>query len=450
MHVHIGIDDTDSPDGLCTTYIGFLLSVRFKKLGFSFVDLPYLVRLNPNVPFKTRGNAAVSIHLDASESRVEEIRNVVEDTLSVNVMAHAKTSPGFAIVVGDVNENLKKLYLRALSEVVPLSYVKEQVEKGLYGDVEVGGLGKGRGIVGALAAVGAYPLSIYTYELLVYRDPSERETKRLIDKSILIEIDRKYRPIVFTSYDYSEKRALAIPRGPDPVILGIRSLDVKPLQEILSFYLHRIDGLQKVVGYALYKTNQATNAHLTIKKSAEKIRPYDSVVMEGVVVEAPVILEGGHVGLKICDTERCVEAMFYRETGRLNRVARLLRPGDRVEIGGGAVPRKGLTLNVEYLRVLSVHKQVVYMNPLCPRCGARMKSAGTGKGYKCPKCGYRSKSFSKIQRELPRILEPGLYVSSARAYRHLTKPREIEGLNSIPYEKSLLEGDFVFLSKEMY
>jgi len=57
-----------------------------------------------------------------------------------------------------------------------------------------------------------------------------------------------------------------------------------------------------------------------------------------------------------------------------------------------------------------------------------MKSAGRGKGYKCPKCGYRDKRAAKIVTEKPRIVEPGLYVSSPRAYRHLTKPLETYGI----------------------
>ena len=56
MLLHIGLDDTDSPEGGCTTYIGARLVEELDALGVRFTDYPNLLRLNPNVPWKTRGN----------------------------------------------------------------------------------------------------------------------------------------------------------------------------------------------------------------------------------------------------------------------------------------------------------------------------------------------------------------------------------------------------------
>ena len=56
----IGIDDTDSPAGMCTTYLGAVLVRRLKSAGLTIRETR-LVRLNPNAPFKTRGNAAICI-----------------------------------------------------------------------------------------------------------------------------------------------------------------------------------------------------------------------------------------------------------------------------------------------------------------------------------------------------------------------------------------------------
>ena len=56
--LHIGMDDTDSVEGGCTTW---LATEVIKELSdFDLIDCPRLVRLNPNVPWKTRGNGAVS------------------------------------------------------------------------------------------------------------------------------------------------------------------------------------------------------------------------------------------------------------------------------------------------------------------------------------------------------------------------------------------------------
>jgi len=58
----IGIDDTDSSDGMCTTYLCYTAVRKLLKSGNTeLVDYPRLIRLNPNIPWKTRGNAALAI-----------------------------------------------------------------------------------------------------------------------------------------------------------------------------------------------------------------------------------------------------------------------------------------------------------------------------------------------------------------------------------------------------
>lgn len=58
----IGIDDTDSNDGMCTTYLGALLLDELQAYG-TLETLPLLIRLNPTIPYKTRGNAAVALKI---------------------------------------------------------------------------------------------------------------------------------------------------------------------------------------------------------------------------------------------------------------------------------------------------------------------------------------------------------------------------------------------------
>ena len=56
--LHIGIDDTDSIHGGCTTWVATEIIKELSE--FDLIGHPRLVRLNPNVPWKTRGNGAVS------------------------------------------------------------------------------------------------------------------------------------------------------------------------------------------------------------------------------------------------------------------------------------------------------------------------------------------------------------------------------------------------------
>ena len=56
MRLHIGMDDTDSARGMCTTFLAYVIVDGLLARGAAFLDYPRLVRLNPNIPWKTRGN----------------------------------------------------------------------------------------------------------------------------------------------------------------------------------------------------------------------------------------------------------------------------------------------------------------------------------------------------------------------------------------------------------
>lgn len=77
MLLHIGFDDTDSPSGGCTTYIAARLVDVLSGLGARFVDYPNLLRLNPNVPWKTRGNGAVCLRVEIDKTCEEDVRKSV-------------------------------------------------------------------------------------------------------------------------------------------------------------------------------------------------------------------------------------------------------------------------------------------------------------------------------------------------------------------------------------
>jgi len=401
------------------------LASHLRHKNAEFLDLPYLVRLNPNVPFKTRGNGAVSLHVRLDARDLCDVAWELVSVIEHEVETHGKTSPGLIVASSEAVGALSKVYERALSEYVPLSYVRELLEElARRGEVCVPSL-RGRGLTGSAAAIGAFKLREFTYEVLVY-SPGGLRAKLVISDEVFKEVDRKYRPYIFATYDYAEKRALATPRSITPVVFGLRGLNPRLLVDALSMF-------PGVNHWILYKTNQATFAHLRVRKNVSSLRPYDSAVVEGRVNGSPQVLKGGHIKVTLCDHTGCIDAMFYRETGYLRHVARLLRSGDLVEVGGGVVPRFGLTLNAESLRVISASPEILELNPLCPVCGKRMKSAGRGKGFKCPRCGLRSRDPAKVRVQHARHLEPGLYLPSARAYRHLTRPKEALGLS--PEEK---------------
>ena len=84
VKLHIGFDDTDSPNGGCTTYIAALLVEKLSNMGASFTDYPRLIRLNPNVPWKTRGNGALCLSIECPEDSVDRMKATVITTVEAN------------------------------------------------------------------------------------------------------------------------------------------------------------------------------------------------------------------------------------------------------------------------------------------------------------------------------------------------------------------------------
>src|SRR2546427_672498 len=68
MVLWIGVDDTDSLRGMCTTFLAAEL-VRDLTRDFDLIGYPRLVRLNPNIPWKTRGNAAVWLRIGSGRGQ---------------------------------------------------------------------------------------------------------------------------------------------------------------------------------------------------------------------------------------------------------------------------------------------------------------------------------------------------------------------------------------------
>ena len=112
----IGIDDTDSNEGMCTTYLGALLLDELQAYG-TVESLPLLVRLNPTIPYKTRGNAAVALKLktDFPEKVIAHVLSRIEELAR---MECEKTNPGAVFILEKDYENLKPVLGNFLKEAV--------------------------------------------------------------------------------------------------------------------------------------------------------------------------------------------------------------------------------------------------------------------------------------------------------------------------------------------
>ncbi|HIE18552.1 TPA: DUF1743 domain-containing protein [Candidatus Bathyarchaeota archaeon] len=442
MKLHIGFDDTDSPRGGCTTYVAALIVERLHKLSVSFLDYPGLVRLNPNVPWKTRGNGALCLRIQCEEYLQDELKECVVQTVEKEAdLSYRGTDPGIVFLSGDVPCEIEDFAKRAITGLVKKDEALNLIRK--Y-QAEAFRFKKGRGIIGGLAAIGEQLRDDYTYELIAYRTPENRGTPRRVKASSVIEMDKKLGRLVFNNVDYETGRVLITPRGPDPVLYGIRGETAEAVRRGHELVVSE----EPIERWVIFRTNQGTDAHLRRSVSISEVKPYSPAIINGEVSVNPRIIKGGHVIFKIRDETGEIDCAAYEPTGDLRRAAEKLTLGDFIEVYGGvrpSSPKNPMTINSEKIRVLKLASIHVYHNPLCPICGRRTKSMGRGKGFECKKCGFHGRNLKKIVTEKTRQLKLGLYVTSSRSQRHLTKPlsrygQEKSGLpdfvgDIIPYEK---------------
>lgn len=416
MLLHIGIDDTDSPEGGCTTYVGALLVKRLEALGCRFIDYPNLLRLNPNAPWKTRGNGSVCLRVEAPEENEAEIKRLVVEAVEAGAEFDCdNTNPGVAFLVGEVPSELKKFHDEVVQTIVHLEDAERLIAEHCAGAV---GWKNRRGLIGALAAIGGTLEGDHTYELLTYRVPENRGKRRLVDPDSVRRVESSI-PETFNSVDPETGQVLIAPRGPDPVLYGVRGETPESTLRAMKM----IEVGEPVEGWCIFRTNQGTDAHLRRSYAVSELKPRTPSIVTGFVEGGVRIIEGGHVIFTIGDGSGRVDCAAYEPSGGFRETASKLREGDEVRVAGGVREMDGgFTLNLERLEVLSLKAEHRLVNPKCPSCGGATESMGRGQGLRCKRCGYRGAELVKVSEEVPRNLKLGVYLPPPRAERHLTKP----------------------------
>lgn len=404
----VGVDDTDSLKGGCTTYLAALLC---EKLGTT--KLPRLIRLNPNIPYKTRGNGAVA--LDVSDENPDEIKEIV--LKYVRKHSHLKdreTNPGVAFLergnYGRLSV-LNKFYKNAASKLVQIKDAEEAAEKA---GAVIHKFRNGRGVIGALAAIGADLSRDKTYELIAYREKKNYGQKKMIDKESVFKMNRETYPETFDSIDPEKGQILITPHGYDPVFCGIRGESPGIVEKAFKL-IKPLEGIERI---QIFETNQGTDAHLVNKKISE-LRPYDCAILHGEVLKKPESMEGGHVIFKLGDDSGEIDCAAYQPTGGFRNTVRKLIPGDTMRAYGGIGKYPG-TINLEKIKIMGLKKLFKIEAPVC--CGRRMTSAGKDKGFKCRKCGKRLREDASIPKKISRNIKQGFHEVPPRARRHLSKP----------------------------
>ncbi len=420
INLHIGFDDTDSPRGGCTTYIAALLAERLQKEGLSFIDYPNLVRLNPNVPWKTRGNGAVCLRVLCSLSMLDTVSETVAAIVEQNSdLGFKGTDPGVVLFQGvEIPREIRAFAKRTIQSIVTKEEAQELVKES---GAESIAYGKGYGIIGALAAIGETLEQDHTYELIAYRLRENRGTPRRIASMSVREMDDQTTPQTFNNVDGETGRILITPRGPDPILYGIRG----ETAEAVLTASRIVQALEPIERWVVFRTNHGTDAHLKKINAITDARPHHLIIAEGIVSARPKVIHKRHRVFSIEDDTGEVDCAAFEPTGLLRKTVRHLIVGDRVEVAGGVAPMTAghpLTVNLEKLRVTRLTPKLLRRNPECPECGKRMKSQGRHQGFRCHRCGFRSLSAKQETLEESRSVSEGLFITSPRSQRHLTKP----------------------------
>lgn len=322
------------------------------------------------------------------------------------------TNPGIAFYTGEITEELRKFYEKALKDVVDIKEAEKIAKK--HG-IEIHKFKKGLGIIGAIAAIGS-DLRDYTYELIAYRKKENWGKPRKIDEESVYRMDSLTFPLTFNNVDRENETVLIAPHTPCPVLYGIRGENV----EILKIASEMVKVYEDIDRVMIFKTNQGTDAHIAEVKIKDA-KPYSSVAVVGFVEEEPKTIEGGHVIFKIRDETGSIYCAAYEPTKSFRKIVKKLFVGDKVKVYGGVRNLNGkLTINLEKIEILKVSDVYEYRNPKCPICGKRMKSAGKNQGYRCKRC--KTKAYEKEKIKIKRDLKEGIYSVPPVAMRHLSKP----------------------------
>jgi len=413
--LYVGIDDTDSSSGMCTTYITCVIISKLKDCGFNIIGYPLLIRLNPFARFKTRGNGATSFKLSLkSLKEVDDVKKIVlKNVQELSILEDNQTNPGVVFYQGKITSELQEFAFEAIRNIVSIKNAENLLIKV---DADFYKFKNGRGIIGALAAISC-PLQDKTYELLSYRISENYGTPRKINHESVREMDKVTYPETFDNLDQGY---IAIePHTPCPVLYGIRSESPEILEKAKSI----VKVSEPIERYCIYLTNQHTDMHLQKVEKIVDMEKFKCYIVEGKVKDKPHVIEGGHLIFSLEDESGEIECAAYEPTKQFRDFVRELESEDILRVYGGigeGINNRG-TLNIEKFELLKLANLVQLKNPIC-HCGKRMKSAGTGKGYKCPSCGSKVREGKKEKIELSRKIEKGFYETPPSARRHLSKP----------------------------
>ncbi len=426
----IAVDDTDSVKGNCTTYLATEF-VRELTQDLDLIGNPRLVRLNPAVPWKTRGNGALVMEFGTGNSsgrKIGEIngrdifcfhdgasvadpKEILERLIPV-LMRNRSDISDSGLIISDIRPD-PSFYRRGVTTILDRKEIEEELNR-------IGATtfttGNGRGLIGAMCAMSWVP-GDSTFELLAYRKKEKWGTERSFEPLSVMRMEENY-PTTFNSWDWELKKPAMIPATPCPVLYGLRG----DVMEDLAVAAAALETEERD-RWMVFLTNQGTDDHILTE--THSLIPNQSYAVTGTVAGKARRLRGGHLLLDMDTKYGPLTCAAYEPSKGFRDAFQDLIPGDKITVLG-EIREEPRVLNSEKLHVISMAENIEISNPDCPVCGKKMKSAGKGQAYRCKKC--RTKAAETIRTTIPRNLETGWYEPPASSRRHLSKPLKRMGL----------------------
>ena len=401
----IGIDDTDSKRGMCTTYLGTVLKKALERELNEPVGLR-LVRLNPTIRFKTRGNASICVSLKHSYDVLDIVRKHIER------MAHLddeSTHPVAVFFDAEITPpDIQSFAHDAMHAELSIGEATALIEK--YG-LDFLSFKSGRGLIGALAAIGTTLGEESTYELVAYRFAENFGKKRYINADSVRRADLATYPYTWDTVDYQNKAIVFAPHSSDPILYGIRGEDP---HQILSAQRKIIS--EPFEYLTLYRTNQGTDAHVR-RAQIRDLEEGRSYIVTATVISEPYTIAGGHTFVRVKDDSGALLCAAFEPTKQFRATVRKLRFGDELIVQGSYIES---CLHLEKLQVVELSDQYKSANLIC--CNKSMKSLGREQGFRCAKCKTVDRARHRGQVSEKRTVTIGAYEVTPSARRHLAAP----------------------------
>ena len=371
----IGLDDTDSLEGGCTTWDMHILLSAIEScvmnVGWRVRGAPQLVRLWPHAPRRTRGNAALAAYIEVEYDSLDEFNELLENWFE-NRFGHLRGQSqrndgqdSAPVLIHSINALPEDWYWSAVHGLVDVEERLNELEA--IEGTSIWSMTRTDGVVGASSAI-AWPACVdWTWEAIAWRREQAIGTQRVVSEEVVEQMAALFSDTILNR-DPNAGRSLITPRTPCPVLYGIRSESQEQAADAHA-WLQNQSLVERAVACRVHLTNQATGDHL---------RGVDS----GVLIEQVRSGRRGHASARVRTTTGSDVLVAFAEGGPVNRLFRSAEVGDRLNWAG--LPSPDGSVHLEQLQLDEVAPREL-SRPLCV-CGGRLRRKGRGQPLSCRLC----------------------------------------------------------------